>query len=191
MRFARPADASNRIARRHEIATRLRAEDYPREGNLRRSPRSTVLNGVTVAFAPGVRLAMLSTSFDEFKPGDSAWEDSNSAPTETPSTEATCDNRRAPTRLAQIASVLDVSVGEFFESSRARPPSLNSPVHLPAEPGAWRVLKAYARAPTPRVRYCIAKLVESLADQTSTTKATVARLNTVDLAERRKFPSRG
>jgi transcriptional regulator with XRE-family HTH domain len=100
-------------------------------------------------------------------------------------------NRVGASRLAQIASVLDVSVGEFFESSRAGPPGLNSPVHLLAEPGAWRVLKAYARTPSPRVRSCIAKLVESIADQTSTTKATVARLNTVDLAERRKFPSRG
>ena len=99
-------------------------------------------------------------------------------------------NRVGARRLAQIASVLDVSVGEFFETSRAGPPSLNSPVHLPAEPGAWRVLKAYARAPTPRVRYCIAKLVEIIADRTSGSKTTVARLNTVDLGERRKFPSR-
>ena len=100
-------------------------------------------------------------------------------------------NRVGASRLAQIASVLDVSVGEFFESSRAGPPGLNSPVHLLAEPDARRVLEDYARTPSPRVRSCIAKLVESIADRTSTTKATVARLNTVDLAERRKFPSRG
>jgi transcriptional regulator with XRE-family HTH domain len=100
-------------------------------------------------------------------------------------------NRVGASRLAEIASVLDVSVGEFFESSRAGPPGLNSPVHLLAEPGAWRVLKDYARTPSPRVRSCIAKLVESITDRTSATKATVARLNTVDLAERRKFPSRG
>jgi transcriptional regulator with XRE-family HTH domain len=99
-------------------------------------------------------------------------------------------NRVGARRLAQIASVLDVSVGEFFESSRTGSPGLNSPVHLPAEPGAWRVFKAYGRAPTPHVRYCIAKLVEIFADRTSGTKATVARLNTVDLGERRKFPSR-
>jgi transcriptional regulator with XRE-family HTH domain len=100
-------------------------------------------------------------------------------------------NRVGASRLAQIASVLDVSVGEFFESSRAGPPGLNSPVHLLAEPDARRVLEDYARTPSPRVRSCIAKLVESIADRTSATKATVARLNTVDLAERRKFPSRG
>ena len=100
-------------------------------------------------------------------------------------------NRVGASRLSQIASALDVSVGEFFESSRAGHPGLNSPVRLLAEPGALRVLKAYARTPSPRVRSCIAKLVESIADRTSGTKATVARLNTVDLGERRKFPSRG
>jgi transcriptional regulator with XRE-family HTH domain len=100
-------------------------------------------------------------------------------------------NRVGASRLAQIASVLDVSVGEFFESSRPGPRGLNSPVHLLAEPGALRVLKAYARTPSPRVQSCIAKLLESIADRSSGTKATVARLNTVDLGERRKFPSRG
>ena len=100
-------------------------------------------------------------------------------------------NRVGASRLSQIAAALDVSVGEFFESSRAGPRDLNSPVHLLAEPGALRVLKAYARTPSPRVRSCIAKLVESIADRTSGTKAPVARLNTVDLGERRKFPSRG
>ena len=100
-------------------------------------------------------------------------------------------NRVGASRLAQIASVLDVSVGEFFESSRPGPRGLDSPVHLLAEPGALRVLKAYARTPSPRVRSCIAKLVESIADRSSGTKATVARLNTVDPGERRKFPSRG
>ena len=104
-------------------------------------------------------------------------------------------DRVGASRLAQIASVLDVSVGEFFEFARAGPPGLSSPVHLLAEPGAWHVLEAYARMPGPSVRSSIAKLVESIADQTSGTKATVARLNrsihTVDLGERRKFPSRG
>jgi transcriptional regulator with XRE-family HTH domain len=100
-------------------------------------------------------------------------------------------NRVGASRLAQIASVLDVSIGEFFESSRAGPPGLNSPVRLLAEPGALRVLKAYVRTRSPRVQSCIAKPVESIADRTSGAKATVARLNTVDLGERRKFPSRG
>ena len=100
-------------------------------------------------------------------------------------------NRVGASRSLQIASVLDVSVGELFESSRSGPPGLNSPVRLLAEPGALRVLKAYARTRSPRVQSCIAKLVESIADRTSGAKATVARLNTVDLGERRKFPSRG
>ena len=105
-------------------------------------------------------------------------------------------NRVGANRLARIAAVLDVSVTEFFESSRTGPPGLNSPVHLLAEPGAWRALKACARKPGPRVRSCIARLVESIADRTSAPKAMVARLNivdlhAVDLGERRKFPSRG
>ena len=100
-------------------------------------------------------------------------------------------SRVGASRLSQIASVLGVSVGELFESSGAGSPGLNSPLSLLAEPGALRVLKAYARTPSPRVRSCIAKLVESIADRTSGAKATVARLNTVDLGERRKFPSRG
>jgi transcriptional regulator with XRE-family HTH domain len=100
-------------------------------------------------------------------------------------------NRVGGSRLAQIASVLDVSVGDFFEASQAEPAGVNSPVHLLDEPGAWRVLEANARTPGSRVRPCIAKLVESIADRTSGAKATVARLDTVDLGERRKFPSRG
>ena len=100
-------------------------------------------------------------------------------------------NRVGANRLSQIASVLDVSVGELFESSRAGSPGLNSSIRLLAEPGAMRILKAYARTTSPRVRHRIAKLVESIAARTRRAKATVARLNTVDLGERRKFPSRG
>jgi transcriptional regulator with XRE-family HTH domain len=70
-------------------------------------------------------------------------------------------NRVGASRLAQIASVLGVSVGELFESA-----ALNSPVHLLVKPGALRVLKAYARVASPRVRLCVAKLVESIADRT-------------------------
>ena len=105
-------------------------------------------------------------------------------------------NRVGASRLAQIASVLDVSVGEFFESSRTGPPGLNSSAHVLAGPGAWRVLEAHKRTPCPRVRSRIGKLVESIADRTSAPKAPVAQLNsvdlhTVDLGERRTFPSRG
>ena len=61
-------------------------------------------------------------------------------------------NRVGASRLAQIASGLGVSVGELFELSRTESPRLNSPVSLLAEPGALRVLKAYARTPNPRLR---------------------------------------
>ena len=100
-------------------------------------------------------------------------------------------DRVGASRLSQIASVLGVSVGELFESSGAGSPSVNSPLRLLAEPGALRVLKAYARTTSPRVRLCVAKLVESIARRTPAAKATVAMFNTVDRGERRKFPSRG
>ena len=61
-------------------------------------------------------------------------------------------NRVGASRLAQIASVLGVSIGELFESSRTESPRLNSPVRLLAEPGAFRVLKAYVRTTNPRLR---------------------------------------
>jgi transcriptional regulator with XRE-family HTH domain len=96
--------------------------------------------------------------------------------------------RVGASRLSQIASVLDVSVGELFESSGAESPGLNSPVHLLAEPGALRVLKAYARTTSPRVRLCIAKLVESIASRTPRAKATVALFNAAGRSERRKLP---
>src|SRR5262245_58066472 len=54
-------------------------------------------------------------------------------------------------RLARIASVLDVSVGEFFESSKAGPPGSRSPVYLLAEPGARQILEAYARMSSPQL----------------------------------------
>ena len=100
-------------------------------------------------------------------------------------------SRVGASRLSQIASVLGVSVGELFESSGVEPRGLNSPAHMLAKPGALRVLKAYARTTSPRVRLCIAKLVESIADRTPGTKGTIARLNIVDRGERRRFPSRG
>ena len=61
-------------------------------------------------------------------------------------------NRVVASRLSRIASVLGVSVGELFESSRTESPGLNSSIPLLAEPGALRVLKAYARTPNPRLR---------------------------------------
>src|SRR6059058_5861550 len=46
-------------------------------------------------------------------------------------------NRVGASRLSQIASVLDVSVGELFESSRAGSPALNSPIRLSRAPCAF------------------------------------------------------
>jgi transcriptional regulator with XRE-family HTH domain len=70
--------------------------------------------------------------------------------------------RVGASRLSRVASVLGVSVGALFESSQAESPGLNS-----------------------------SKLFESIASRTPGVEATVALFNTVDLGERRKFPSRG
>lgn len=108
-------------------------------------------------------------------------------------------NRVGASRLSQIASVLGIAVGELFESSQEKVATSNSPVHLLAEPGALRVLKAYLRTNS-RVRLAIAKLVESIADQKPTvqksgvqksaTKASVARLDTTARGERRSSRAR-
>ena len=119
-------------------------------------------------------------------------------------------NRVGASRLSQIASVLGITVGELFESSQEKiAAAANSPVHLLAEPGALRVLKAYLRTNS-RVRLAIAKLVESIADQKPTvqksggqksmvqksvtkasmTKASVARLDTAARGERRSSRAR-
>jgi transcriptional regulator with XRE-family HTH domain len=125
-------------------------------------------------------------------------------------------NRVGASRLSQIASVLGITVGELFESSQEKTAAANSPVHMLAEPGALRVLKAYLRTNS-RVRLAIARLLESIADQKPTvqkptvqksavpksiapkpivpksvvqksmTKASVARLETATRGERRSL----
>ena len=78
-------------------------------------------------------------------------------------------NRIGASRLAQIADVLGISVGDLFETSREKAAASNLPVHLLGEPGVSRVIKAYVRT-NPRVRLAIAKLVESLADRKPATR---------------------
>lgn len=99
--------------------------------------------------------------------------------------------RVGASRLARIADVLDVSVGEFFESSRAGLAFSKSPVHLLAEPGARRLLESYPRMPGPQLRAHIAKLIEIVAKRSRGGGAAMTRLDPVDLGERRKWPSRG
>ena len=99
--------------------------------------------------------------------------------------------RVGASRLARIAAVLDVSVGEFFEFSQAELPVSKSPVDLLSEPGARRVLEAYARMSSPRLRAYIAKLVEVVANRSWGGGVAVPRLDIFDLAERRKRPSQG
>ena len=83
-------------------------------------------------------------------------------------------NRVGAGRLSRIAVVLGVSIGQLFESSDdAADPS--SPFRLLAEPGALRLLKAFARTSDPRVRRDITLLLESLADQRSARRSTIKR----------------
>jgi transcriptional regulator with XRE-family HTH domain len=100
-------------------------------------------------------------------------------------------NRVGASRLAQIASVLGISVGELFEPSGNGSADLNSPIHLLAEPGALRVLKAYVRTTNPRVRLSIAKLIESIADGEPPAKAPVARPNVITRVEPGNIRARG
>jgi transcriptional regulator with XRE-family HTH domain len=100
-------------------------------------------------------------------------------------------NRVGASRLSQIASALGVSVGELFETSQERAGGSTSPVQLLAEPGALRVLKAYVRTTSPRLRLSIAKLVESIADRRPANKAVIARLDAANRGERRHSRARG
>ena len=77
-------------------------------------------------------------------------------------------NRVGASRLSRIATVLGISVGDLFESPVDKPDDSASPFWLLAEPGALRVLRAYARTSDSRVRHAIAELVESIADKPAT-----------------------
>jgi hypothetical protein len=60
-----------------------------------------------------------------------------------------------------------------------------------ADPGVLRMFQAYARTADPRVRLCLAKLVQSIADRTPEPKATVTRLDGIDRGEPRRSPFQG
>ena len=94
-------------------------------------------------------------------------------------------------KLPLFAAALGVSVGELFETSESRSSGPRSLISVLTEPGVLRMLKAYARTADPRVRLCLAKLVESIADRAAGAKATVARLDTIDRGERRRSPLQG
>jgi transcriptional regulator with XRE-family HTH domain len=74
-------------------------------------------------------------------------------------------NRIGASRLSRIAGVLDVSVGELFESPGEKSGDSALLFRMLAEPGALRILKAYTRTSDPRVRHAIAELIEGIADK--------------------------
>jgi transcriptional regulator with XRE-family HTH domain len=88
-------------------------------------------------------------------------------------------NRIGASRLSRIAAVLDVSIGELFESSGSKSGASASLFRLLSDPYALRVLKAYARISDPRIRRAIAELVEGIAGKQSpksSMKSTILRL---------------
>ena len=94
-------------------------------------------------------------------------------------------------RLSRLALALGVSVGELFEAFEGGTCGAGSLTRVLADPGVLRMFQAYARTADPRVRLCLAKLVESIADRTPGPKATVARLDSVDRGERLRSPFQG
>jgi transcriptional regulator with XRE-family HTH domain len=83
-------------------------------------------------------------------------------------------NRVGASRLSRIATVLDVSIGELFEPPGDKLADSTSPFRLLAEPGALRLLKAYARASDPCLRRAVIELAEATTHQESTTIASPA-----------------
>jgi transcriptional regulator with XRE-family HTH domain len=78
-------------------------------------------------------------------------------------------NRVGASRLSRIATVLGVSIGELFESPGDNLADSTSPLRLLAEPGALRLLKAYARTSDPCARRAVVELAEATVHQASTT----------------------
>lgn len=83
-------------------------------------------------------------------------------------------NRIGASRLSRIATVLDVSIGELFEPPGDKFADSTSPFRLLAEPGALRLLKAYARTSDPCVRHAVIELAEATTHQESTTTTSPA-----------------
>ena len=94
-------------------------------------------------------------------------------------------------KLSRFAIALNVSIGELFEAPEGGSCGAQSLMRALADPGVLRMFRAYARTADPRVRLCLAKLVESIADRAPGPKATVARLDSVDRGERRRSPFQG
>ena len=99
--------------------------------------------------------------------------------------------RIGASKLSRFAIVLNVSMGELFEAPEGGSYGAQSLMRALADRGVLRMFQAYVRTADPRVRLCLAKLVESIADRTPGPKATVARLDSVDRGERLRSPFQG
>jgi transcriptional regulator with XRE-family HTH domain len=75
-------------------------------------------------------------------------------------------NRVGAGRLTQIASVLHVPIGVFFDgATEASQSPGESPAELLTRPHALRLLQAYSTIESDKVRLSILNLVEALSDQ--------------------------
>jgi transcriptional regulator with XRE-family HTH domain len=75
-------------------------------------------------------------------------------------------NRVGAGRLTQIASVLHVPIGVFFDgATEASQGPGESPAELLTRPHALRLLQAYSTIESDKVRLSILNLVEALSDQ--------------------------
>lgn len=100
-------------------------------------------------------------------------------------------SRIGAAKLSRLAIALGVSIGELFETPEGGSHGALSLMRALADPGVLRMFRAYARTADPRVRLCLAKLVESIADRAPGAKATVARLDGIDRGERCRSPFQG
>ena len=74
-------------------------------------------------------------------------------------------NRVGAGRLTQIAAVLHVPIGVFFDgATEASQSATESPAELLTRPHALRLLQAYSTIESDKVRLSILNLVEALSD---------------------------
>ena len=100
-------------------------------------------------------------------------------------------SRIGAAKLARFALAMGVSIGELFEAPEGGSYGAQSQMRALADPAVLRMFQAHARTADPRVRLCLSKLVESIADRTPGAKATVARIDSIDRGERRRSPFQG
>lgn len=99
-------------------------------------------------------------------------------------------DRAGASRLSRIATVLGISIGDFFGSPGGKPACLKSPYRPLGDRTALRVLTAFSRTSDPRIRRAIASLIESIADLRPATKSSSKSSSTPRSAGVKRLASR-